>query len=713
MPESPTSTLNWDFTPVINLLRSPASRGGSQPTSDSSPDLPTPSLLSHQPAKHDVERSIIKNPPPDYTNISARRLGDFDSIWKVLGNSNLSPGPNESAAQPLNQSKQTRRTTNPIVILKRPLISDNSVGITPPTPRTPAKSIPVAKVPVTNSSDDGHVVCGKPDTHPQRHCYQDQTNNESSSLDSIAFGESDSPSIFDVPHSKPQHIISMIPPQLGFATAKTGPLETPPSSFDESDGFMSDSAKQLLSTTRLQPLLYKTAADQRVGLLTKLLSNFPDYADLLVRPGRSMKSRRPDISPLPIHVFVDMSNIMVGFHDTMKISRNIPVSTRIRRIPLAFQNFSLILERGRPTAKRVLVGSDRYAAINESEKLGYEANILDRVQKVKSPTPHQLRFHKNPRATLHNGGHWTKTNNAPEQRWVEQGVDEILHLKILESLVDVDEPATIVLATGDAAEAEFSGGFLKMVERALQRGWKVELFLELRTREHSFFALTMASYTPKDLYGGAIKAVIPEGWLDASDLRQIPDHQELFLSPTTLSNLIIEINERVSGETALSSLQSNPGVLGPNAAANSETIDKAAVLYHLNDLRDGDADALRIVIPPQPVSLAKLPGAKAYKGLVVMTSPERVRSGVPTSIGGAAAGSSSDGALGSSTSLHYLLVRLEEQETDVLVFFNVPHKEFDAKGDPRGLANEEKLASETVEGLVEQLEIVDWGLFGG
>ena len=58
---------------------------------------------------------------------------------------------------------------------------------------------------------------------------------------------------------------------------------------------------------------------------------------------------------------------------------------------------------------------------------------------------------------------------------VEQGVDEILHLKIAQSLIDTEPPSTIVLASGDAAEAEFSDGFLKMVTRALQKGWRVEL----------------------------------------------------------------------------------------------------------------------------------------------------------------------------------------------------------------------------------------------
>jgi hypothetical protein len=137
-----------------------------------------------------------------------------------------------------------------------------------------------------------------------------------------------------------------------------------------------------------------------------------------------------------------------------------------------------------------LVGSDRFAAIDESQKLGYEANILDRVHKVKHVTRRQLKYRKNPRVSSQEGGSGSETNDAPEERWVEQGVDEILHLKILESLVDTDEPATIVLATGDAAEAEYSGGFMKMVERALQRGWNVELV--------SFSQVTSFAYRRKE-----------------------------------------------------------------------------------------------------------------------------------------------------------------------------------------------------------------------
>ncbi|KAL4934023.1 Ran GTPase-binding protein MOG1 [Aspergillus undulatus] len=229
--------------------------------------------------------------------------------------------------------------------------------------------------------------------------------------------------------------------------------------------------------------------------------------------------------------------------------------------------------------------------------------------------------------------------------------------------------------------------------------------------------LTMATLKSQVLYGGAIKAIIPEGWLDASDLRQIPDHQELFLSPSTLSNFIFEINERVSEETALSALQSAPNkevleTLGPNPGATPESVNKAAALYHLNDIRDEDGDALQIVAPPQQVSVQKIPAARAYKGVAHMTS-STVRASVAPSTGGAPAGSSADTGLVTTVSVHYLLVRLEEQETDILVFLNVPHKEFDERGDPRGLSGEKELANSVIDGLVEKLEIVDWGLFGG
>lgn len=165
---------------------------------------------------------------------------------------------------------------------------------------------------------------------------------------------------------------------------------------------------------------------------------------------------------------------MIGFHDSLKISRGLGLNARIKRQPISFHNLSLALERGRPITKRILVGSDNFPAILEAKSIGYETNILDRVHKAKELTPRQKRYNNNNAGATSSGSETTAVMYAPE-KWVEQAVDEILHLKILESVVDAKKPSTIVLATGDAAEAEYSQGFLKMVERAMGKGWKVEL----------------------------------------------------------------------------------------------------------------------------------------------------------------------------------------------------------------------------------------------
>lgn len=65
-------------------------------------------------------------------------------------------------------------------------------------------------------------------------------------------------------------------------------------------------------------------------------------------------------------------------------------------------------------------------------------------------------------------------------RYREQGVDELLQLKLHQAIAATDPPppnATIVLATGDGNVGQFSEeGFLGPIRLALQRGWKIELY---------------------------------------------------------------------------------------------------------------------------------------------------------------------------------------------------------------------------------------------
>ncbi|CRG87796.1 Ran-interacting protein Mog1, putative [Talaromyces islandicus] len=234
-------------------------------------------------------------------------------------------------------------------------------------------------------------------------------------------------------------------------------------------------------------------------------------------------------------------------------------------------------------------------------------------------------------------------------------------------------------------------------------------------------------FQERPLFGGAITGTIPQGWLDASDLRQVPDHQEIFLSATTLSNLIVEINEYVSAQEA------PPAAAGPGSGTDEENKGVSAALYHLQDLCDED-DTMAIVSAPRRVQLDRLIASSsaagvtisisAYAGVVKYTTPKRQRgphqhqqhiaaNSNNNSIGDATASSSAAATPKNSVhSCHFLLVRLPEKQTDLLVFVNVPHDEFDAQGDSGALAREEAVASELVRKFVETIDVVDWNLFG-
>lgn len=268
---------------------------------------------------------------------------------------------------------------------------------------------------------------------------------------------------------------------------------SPPRTIPRANGTTEQNGSHFIAATpgrrRHEPLAltYKTNADRNWNLLLKLLTHFPADRDTLLSP-LQLSINRPQ--PDGIHVFVDASNIMIGFREQLKRSRGIPVHARVAPVDLHFHGLALLLERRRPVAKREFVGSTpELAAFEEARQVGYRVCILDKVYKARELTERQKRFAA--RAASSGSGYNASasgsdgTDEGPRAaKWVEQGVDEVLHLKILESVVDMDIPARsanegsgpiMVLASGDAAEAEYSGGFLEMALRALKKGWRVEV----------------------------------------------------------------------------------------------------------------------------------------------------------------------------------------------------------------------------------------------
>ncbi|EAQ92147.1 hypothetical protein CHGG_00382 [Chaetomium globosum CBS 148.51] len=186
----------------------------------------------------------------------------------------------------------------------------------------------------------------------------------------------------------------------------------------------------------------------------------------------------------PVHIFVDLSNIIIGFYDSMKESRGIPVNKRVMAPAFSFKNFDTILTRDRNVAKRVVAGSlansyskRRPEYMMQAQALKYEMNILERVPKPASP----VRKRKPKAGARDLDAPTSGADTSGEDCFVgpmkhgEQGVDELLHLKILQSVIDT-KPATMVLATGDAATAQYSDGFKKNIERVLAYGWNIELY---------------------------------------------------------------------------------------------------------------------------------------------------------------------------------------------------------------------------------------------
>lgn len=145
-----------------------------------------------------------------------------------------------------------------------------------------------------------------------------------------------------------------------------------------------------------------------------------------------------------IHIFVDNSNLWLGATE-LRQEQEPHVPQRLFR--LYFKNLFDLVEQGRDASTRELGGSlppECEPLWEYARRLGYNTNLLRRVD--------------------------------DGERVREQGVDEALHLKIANVLLDANEAETLVLMTGDGAQSELDTSFRDQATRALKRGWTVELW---------------------------------------------------------------------------------------------------------------------------------------------------------------------------------------------------------------------------------------------
>jgi len=195
----------------------------------------------------------------------------------------------------------------------------------------------------------------------------------------------------------------------------------------------------------------------------------------------------------------------------------------------------------------------------------------------------------------------------------------------------------------------------------------------------------MATFRSTPLFGGALIVDLPSTFADVSTIRQVPDHQEVYLDKDGFTSIIFDITERVG----------QPGS-GP-------AIDGAALTTHLEDIVDSDTDTVKVWSTSDTI-FSKLPdGIPAYTLIATQTPPIS-----PTA---ASSGSAPD-----FTAIVLNLIRLEKESTDILITINVPHirGEYSEEDVDMQLGKQGRLITDAVEiaaVIWETFKIKDWGLF--
>ncbi|KAJ0166051.1 hypothetical protein CTA2_8907 [Colletotrichum tanaceti] len=164
-----------------------------------------------------------------------------------------------------------------------------------------------------------------------------------------------------------------------------------------------------------------------------------------------------------IYQFYDGSNITVSFYNAVKRLRSLGKNDKL---PAFFDllQFQHVLERNRVVKRRFIAGSrnaqgalPRY--LLEAQRANFETNVVSRVPKFPETS-------------------FESAENLRKIQMCEQGVDELVHLAMSETILDnLGAPGIMILATGDGNLGQYTtGGFPDYVEKALRAGWVVEVY---------------------------------------------------------------------------------------------------------------------------------------------------------------------------------------------------------------------------------------------
>ncbi|CAO3578843.1 unnamed protein product [Absidia cylindrospora] len=182
------------------------------------------------------------------------------------------------------------------------------------------------------------------------------------------------------------------------------------------------------------------------------------------------------------------------------------------------------------------------------------------------------------------------------------------------------------------------------------------------------------------LYGGAIYTIIKSSYIDASNLRQVPDNQEVFVDMQTQQSLIIELLEKV------------------------EHLNEEAAKFHFEQIAEqNNATSYSIKsIEHQSVDIAA-PKLPLDTTVYFVRGTQNVAKFNEEAV--------------NHVELVMAVVRLEKVETDLIICLNAPTALAPDSSEMKDLNRVEPAGSiarvvDEIKQVVQGLEIHDWGLFG-
>ncbi|XP_041647625.1 ran guanine nucleotide release factor [Cheilinus undulatus] len=182
----------------------------------------------------------------------------------------------------------------------------------------------------------------------------------------------------------------------------------------------------------------------------------------------------------------------------------------------------------------------------------------------------------------------------------------------------------------------------------------------------------------RPLFGGSLSAVLPHSSVDTSELREIPDNQEVFAHALTDQSLIIELVE-----------------------FQAQVPDQDAARYHFEDIAGSNKAAEQggfQVAGVEPVSQADLSLSDCSSAWI---------------LSGTQCVSKFNEEAKNTVTIHLALLRLPQFSTDVLISFNDPQSISPSSSSAASAgAHAQPWTQQDFQRLVQTLTLHDPGLFG-